>query len=112
MTDAFGGSRIQTKPPERGVFPLDHDGECKADMKAFQACLRSNGSDHFPCRNLSAKYLQCRMDKDLMAKDELNNIGLGESGTYVRVQPQQSDTKEGFTAGIGVKASRKKGLFW
>ena len=26
MTDAFGGRRVQVKPPERGVFPLDHDG--------------------------------------------------------------------------------------
>lgn len=33
MADAFGASRIQTRPPERGVFPLDHDGECKDHMK-------------------------------------------------------------------------------
>ena len=26
MVDAFGGSRVKIKPPERGVFPLDHDG--------------------------------------------------------------------------------------
>ena len=33
MADAFGGRRILVRPPERGVFPLDHDGECKTDMK-------------------------------------------------------------------------------
>jgi hypothetical protein len=33
MTDAFGGRRITVKPPERGVFPLDHDGECKPEMQ-------------------------------------------------------------------------------
>lgn len=28
---AFGGARgYQPKPPEKGVFPLDHFGECKA----------------------------------------------------------------------------------
>jgi hypothetical protein len=24
--DAFGGSRVKTLPPEKGVFPLDHEG--------------------------------------------------------------------------------------
>lgn len=33
MSSPFGGSRIQTQPPERGVFPLDHEGECKIYMK-------------------------------------------------------------------------------
>lgn len=28
---AFGGARgYQPKPPDKGVFPLDHFGECKA----------------------------------------------------------------------------------
>lgn len=113
MADAWGGSRIQTKPPEKGVFPLDHDGECKEDMKAFLACLRKSNSDHFPCRHLSAKYLECRMDKELMAKDDLNNIGLGETGTYLRVQREPGEKeRNGFVAGTGVKASKKGGIFW
>ena len=33
MVDAFGASRLQVKAPERGVFPIDHDGECKEHMK-------------------------------------------------------------------------------
>ena len=33
MADAFGGSRTKVKPPERGVFALDHGAECKMDMK-------------------------------------------------------------------------------
>lgn len=32
MVDAFGSNRVTVKPPERGVFPLDHDGECKEKM--------------------------------------------------------------------------------
>jgi hypothetical protein len=30
---AFGAGRQQLKPPERGVFALDHDGECKDSMQ-------------------------------------------------------------------------------
>jgi hypothetical protein len=33
MTAPFGGSRVSVQPPERGVFPLDHEGECKDQMK-------------------------------------------------------------------------------
>mmetsp|Transcript_9563 Transcript_9563/g.33905 ORF Transcript_9563/g.33905 Transcript_9563/m.33905 type:complete len:140 (+) Transcript_9563:297-716(+) len=33
---AFGGARgLQPKPPEKGVFPLDHFGECKAVRIVF-----------------------------------------------------------------------------
>ena len=28
-----------TKPPERGVFALDHDGECKESMKVYLGML-------------------------------------------------------------------------
>ena len=33
--------RVKVKPPERGVFALDHDGECKGEMKV--------GFDHYLC---------------------------------------------------------------
>lgn len=36
MSSAFGGSRTVSKSPEKGVFPLDHLGECKqASAMAF-----------------------------------------------------------------------------
>ncbi|CAN0441675.1 unnamed protein product [Discosporangium mesarthrocarpum] len=51
------------KPPEKGAFPLDHDGECKKEMKTFLQCLRENDGDHLPCKTLSQVYLSCRMDR-------------------------------------------------
>lgn len=33
MAAPFGAGRVQVKPPERGIFPLDHEGECKPQMK-------------------------------------------------------------------------------
>lgn len=35
MTDAFGGSRVKVKAPERGVFPLDHDGNAALPYLPF-----------------------------------------------------------------------------
>lgn len=29
MSSAFGGPRTVSRAPEKGVFPLDHFGECK-----------------------------------------------------------------------------------
>ena len=52
------GKRSTVKPPERGIFPLDHDGECKALMKLYVACLRTSDSDHYRCRTESGNYLK------------------------------------------------------
>jgi hypothetical protein len=117
MADAFGGSRNNVKPPERGVFALDHEGECKADMKAYLSCLQSNKQDHYPCKEFSRKYLQCRMDRDLMAKESLDNLGLGESKAYLRVNPTEAGegaTKEerGFIAGTGVAPGKSNSKGW
>lgn len=38
---AFGGARgFQPRPPEKGVFPLDHFGECKS-VRANMAVSRN-----------------------------------------------------------------------
>ena len=109
MADAFGGSRNNVKPPERGVFALDHDSECKDAMKTYLSCLKENKQDHFPCKAFSRSYLQCRMDKDLMMTEPLDNLGLGDSKQYVRVQPTKdtntSKESKGFIAGTGVAPS-------
>jgi cytochrome c oxidase assembly protein subunit 19 len=112
MTDAFGGSRIRVTPPEKGVFPLDHDGECKNQMKLFLGCLKSNNQDHFPCKEFSKDYLQCRMDRSLMSNEDLSQLGFGEQATYVRAESKEGKKEaEGFIAGTGVRGS-KKFLFW
>lgn len=111
MPEAFGAARLKVTPPERGVFPLDHDAECKDFMKKFLYCLKTNSGDHFPCKNQSQAYLQCRMDRGLMAKDDLNNLGFGDNGAYERVNPKEGEKeKSGFVAGMGV--SPGKGSLW
>ncbi|KAJ7693669.1 hypothetical protein B0H17DRAFT_932810 [Mycena rosella] len=62
-------------PPDRGSFPLDHYGECKDQMKLYMTCLRDNSSESSPCRPLSKDYLDCRMTKGLMEKDDWKNLG-------------------------------------
>ncbi|KAH7883803.1 hypothetical protein F5I97DRAFT_1796003, partial [Phlebopus sp. FC_14] len=68
---------FKTTPPDRGSFPLDHDGECKDQMMQYMACLKNNSSTSTPCRAFSKQYLECRMNKGLMERDEFTNLGLG-----------------------------------
>ncbi|KAF1937054.1 hypothetical protein EJ02DRAFT_68025 [Clathrospora elynae] len=80
----FGGAGLGQKvhkpnPPERGSFPLDHDGECKSIMLSYLRCIKSHrGTNDAECRDLSKSYLSCRMDRNLMAPDSFKNLGFGD----------------------------------
>ncbi|ETW87583.1 hypothetical protein HETIRDRAFT_244376, partial [Heterobasidion irregulare TC 32-1] len=67
---------FQVNPPDRGSFPLDHDGECKEAMMRYLDCLRKHASASTECRHLNRDYLGCRMKKGLMEPDEWKNLGL------------------------------------
>lgn len=97
-----GGQKTQKPiPPERGSFPLDHDGECKPIIADYLRCLRRvRGSNDAECRMMAKEYLKCRMDHNLMAPDEFKNLGFAED-------PKRGPVGEkGFEQGSG---TRKKG---
>jgi cytochrome c oxidase assembly protein subunit 19 len=91
MGGPMSGSKAPLAP-EKGVFPLDHFGECKRVMRAYLGCLKSRGDDAARCRDLSKKYLECRMERELMAKQPLEELGF-------------SDTSKG--VGVGAKPARE-----
>lgn len=71
----FGQKRFIPVPPDKGSFPLDHENLCKQHMTAYMNCLKNNLDDNSLCRTLAKNYLQCRMDNDLMAKEEWKMLG-------------------------------------
>lgn len=75
MVDAFGSQRNVVKPPERGVFALDHDQECRPSMVLYLSCLKGNRQDHLNCRDQAKSYLECRMKYGLMREESLANLG-------------------------------------
>ncbi|KAK4659701.1 Cytochrome c oxidase assembly protein cox19 [Podospora pseudocomata] len=84
------GALPNTKPtpPQRGSFPLDHDGECKDVMMSYLSCIKKvKGVNQDECRQLAKSYLGCRMDHNLMAKDDFKNLGFKEDKT-----PSQAGT--------------------
>ncbi|KMT00922.1 hypothetical protein BVRB_9g221910 isoform B [Beta vulgaris subsp. vulgaris] len=73
---AFGGTRgARPVPPEKGVFPLDHMHECDLEKKEYLTCLKTAGHNSGKCKEFSKKYLQCRMEKNLMAKQDMSELG-------------------------------------
>ncbi|UZJ56899.1 hypothetical protein CBS101457_006219 [Exobasidium rhododendri] len=71
-------STFTATPPDRGSFPLDHDGDCKKVMQDYLKCMKANKMDNGKCRFLSKQYLECRMENGLMEKDEMSNLGFHE----------------------------------
>jgi len=68
-------SVFKPTPPLKGSFPLDRRGECKKFKEAFMNCMKDNKFDNEVCRNFSKEYLQCRMDKELMDKENFSKLG-------------------------------------
>jgi len=60
---AYSARQAPVVAPDKGSFPLDHEGACKPKMQALMECLKENKGETFPCRQLSRSYLECRMDK-------------------------------------------------
>uniref|UniRef100_A0A8C4NEC9 Cytochrome c oxidase assembly protein COX19 n=1 Tax=Eptatretus burgeri TaxID=7764 RepID=A0A8C4NEC9_EPTBU len=71
----FGSKSFKPRPPDKGAFPLDHHGECSAFKDVYMRCLRAKGFDNSACRQQSKDYLQCRMERDLMAQESLEKLG-------------------------------------
>lgn len=64
-------------PPERGSFPLDHDGECRDMMLRYLKCMKLVNNENAPnCRLLAKEYLRCRMERGLMVPDKWSHLGL------------------------------------
>lgn len=88
-------------PPDKGSFPLDHGGICKEGMLSLLACLKETNGQSHKCRQLSKSYLECRMDKDLMAKEDLAGLGFtGELIVNLKEVTKPRKEATGFVSGL------------
>ncbi|EMG46102.1 COX19 Cytochrome c oxidase assembly protein COX19 [Candida maltosa Xu316] len=80
MASGAPGGNFRTwtpTPPERGSFPLDHEGECKSFMESYLKCMKFTENKNAPnCRILAKQYLKCRMDHQLMEDSNWESLGL------------------------------------
>ncbi|XP_058013874.1 cytochrome c oxidase assembly protein COX19 [Pituophis catenifer annectens] len=74
-TMVFGSKSFKPRAPDKGAFPLDHFGECTLFKEKFMKCLQANNFENGLCRQESKEYLECRMERELMAKEPLEKLG-------------------------------------
>lgn len=111
---SFGIARgFGSTPPDKGSFPLDHHAECKAFIGGYLACLKEHSNKHHVCKELSKEYLACRMDKGLMEREDLDELGYKhtveiDDAAEARAFEQRKE-RFGFFGGLTVKAAPKAG---
>lgn len=89
----FSQKSFKPKPPDKGSFPLDHEGECRKFKEIFMECIRNNNYDSHKCRAESKQYLQCRMDRDLMAKEPLDKLGFADLENENQKETHSNESK-------------------
>ena len=77
-SNVFGAKQFKPTPPDKGSFPLDHEGECKLKYLKFMICLSERGHKMSECRTESKEYLECRMEKGRMAQEDLSKLGYSD----------------------------------
>ncbi|XP_066148107.1 cytochrome c oxidase assembly protein COX19 [Euwallacea fornicatus] len=71
----FGQKLFKPSPPEKGSFPLDHEGLCNKSMVNYMRCLNRTNNKNSECRLEAKQYLDCRMKNNLMASEEWSKLG-------------------------------------
>jgi cytochrome c oxidase assembly protein subunit 19 len=107
---SMGAGKQVVRPPQRGIFPLDHGAECRQPMEFYLACLKANKDMHHMCREHSRSYLQCRMDHQLMSPENLDHLGYSEAQKVTGAREyDNAKENEGFVAG---KHITKESKWW
>lgn len=74
----LSSKRFIPTAPDKGSFPLDHSGACKIFMLRYMSCLTEHKDNTANCREETKNYLNCRMENNLMAKEEWSKLGFTE----------------------------------
>jgi len=77
-TSYLGKKSFIPTAPIKGSFPLDHDNVCKVEMVDYMICLNKNRGRNDECRDLAKQYFQCRMENQLMAREDWVKLGYGD----------------------------------
>ena len=116
MTQVFRNRRGVTAKPDRGVFPIDHHGQCDTYMEIFTDCLKQMNGWNTMCRQKMKNYLKCRVRKNLMTREDFDATGFSmddrivEEEYYLNTKhiPHHDKERTGFVAGIGPRTSKNR----
>ncbi|XP_073846228.1 cytochrome c oxidase assembly protein COX19 [Musca autumnalis] len=80
-SNTFNQSKFIPTAPEKGSFPLDHEGLCKKYYLLYMRCLHQSDDQSSQCRKEAQEYLNCRMQNELMEKAEWSRLGFEDTTT-------------------------------
>lgn len=80
----FGFKKFIPTPPDKGSFPLDHEGVCKKYMVKYMICLHENDKDYSKCKQEAKFYLNCRMENNLMTREEWSKLGFNDDDNEIK----------------------------
>lgn len=86
------GLTAPPKAPQLGAFPLDHFRECRTNIEAYYRCLQQNEYIAPRCREEVKAYLECRMEKGLMNKADIEAFGV-PSSEFVLTRQHKEDMR-------------------
>eukprot|EP00978_Attheya_sp_CCMP212_P015301 scaffold39452_cov40-Attheya_sp.AAC.2 len=76
----------------------------------YLSCLKDAKDKHHMCREMSRQYLECRMERDLMAKEDLDKMGFSaDAQVSESYEYDKSRERDGWVAG---KHIDKKMKWW
>lgn len=65
-------------------------------MSVYLACLKKvKGVNDNACRELAKQYLSCRMDRNLMARDDFKNLGFQTPGRTAQKEARAEAAAQG-----------------
>jgi cytochrome c oxidase assembly protein subunit 19 len=91
--------RGKVKGPELGSFPLDHFRECKKEVADYYRCLEKHDLIAPMCRDEVRVYLQCRMERGLMTKTDVEAFGLPKTDFVPTTMQRETIRKDALRAG-------------
>jgi len=77
----FSQRVITPTAPIKGSFPLDHKGDCTETMVDYFHCMEKKDSKNELCRDYAKAYFECRMNNNLMAKEDWSKLGFDNPPT-------------------------------
>jgi len=93
------------RAPERGVFALDHFGECAREGETYVTCVKTSEDARARCRALAETYLRCRMDAELMARSTMEELGLRRMNARME---EKANTSDGTTTTMSNERGERK----
>jgi hypothetical protein len=90
----FNQKLLNPIPPEKGSFPLDHEGVCRDLMIKYLRCLWENDYSANNCKAISKSYLGCRMDNNLMVRTDWSDLGFDNDAETKEEQNTKKNTQQ------------------